>query len=152
MKSFFYLFTRLIFAWCWNLFDDLFKSRRNTFSVPCFTGANVSNSPIFSDLKEAKSWTLKGNNQKPKIWNNPEQREVEEYRILNANLVPQQTTLGRDRGWEGGGEGYWRKVSLEEQDSFLPSHPLTLPCDKLSQQVVYSARQPGEMAARLSSA
>lgn len=58
----------------------------------------------------------------------------------------------RDRGWEGGGEGYWRKVSLEEQDFFLPSHPLTLPCDKLSQQVLYSALQPGEMTARLSAA
>ena len=31
----------------------------------------------------------------------------------------------RWRGWEGGGEGYWRKVSLEEQDSFL--HPFPPP-------------------------
>lgn len=33
-----------------------------------------------------------------------------------------------------------------------PTHPLTLPCDKLSQQVLYSARQPGEMTAQLSDA
>lgn len=35
-------------------------------------------------------------------------------------LFPSRPRWRETRGWEGGGEGYWRKVSLEEQDSFLP--------------------------------
>lgn len=33
-----------------------------------------------------------------------------------------------------------------------PTQPLTLPCDKLSQQVLHSARQPGEMTGQASHA
>lgn len=54
------------------------------------------------------------------------------YRSLNADLVPgdrprcsetRRLTRGRGGRW-----GYWRKVSLEEQDSFLPHpHPATHP-------------------------
>jgi len=42
-------------------------------------------------------------------------------------LFPSRPRWRETRGWEGGGEGYWRKVSLEEQDSFLPPPPLDPP-------------------------
>lgn len=76
-----------------------------------------------------------------------------ECRPCSQTHHDEETLKKRGDGW-----GYWRKVSHEEQDSFLPpphptpTHPLTLPCDKLSQQVLHSAGPPGEMTARLSEA
>lgn len=54
------------------------------------------------------------------IWNNSKKQECTE--VSMRTLFPSRPRWRETRGWHGGGEGYWRKVSLEEQDSFLP-HP-----------------------------
>lgn len=53
---------------------------------------------------------------------------------------------------EGVGRDIEERLAWTNKTPFSPLHLLTLPCDKLSQQVLYSARQPGEMTARLSTA
>ena len=69
------------------------------------------------------------------------------YRSLNANLVPLADHVGERREVEKGvGRDIEERLAWRNKTPFsppTPTHPLTLPCDKLSQQVLYSARQPG---------
>lgn len=73
------------------------------------------------------------------------------YRSLNANLVPLADHVGERREvGKGVGRDIEERLAWRNKTPFSPptnthppTHPLTLPCDKLSQQVLYSARQPG---------
>lgn len=94
------------------------------------------------------------------IWNNSKRQRESECRPCSRTHHVEEKFKKRGVGWGG----VWGRMGRDIEERLAwrnktpfsphpaPTHPLTLPCDKLSQQVLHSAGQPGEMTAQLSDA
>lgn len=100
------------------------NNRKKKYSQQCLTGADVSSSPIFKDLKGGKSWTLKGKNIKLKIWNNPQQREVKESTEASMQtLFHSRPRWGETEVEKGVGKDIEERLAWRNKTPFSPPTP-----------------------------